>query len=38
MDYNELKEALIELKEYVVYKEFVFLIDTIFSKYIKESQ
>lgn len=36
--YNSLKEALVELKEYAVYKEFAFLIDTIFSKYIKENE
>ena len=35
--YNELREALIELKDYAVYKEFCFLIDTIFAKYKKET-
>ena len=34
--YNSLKEALSELKDYAVYKEFCFLIDIIFDKYIKE--
>lgn len=32
--YNSLKEALSELKDYSVYKEFEFLINTIFEKYI----
>ena len=36
--YNSLKDALVELKEYAVYKEFAFLIDTIFSKYLKENE
>ena len=36
--YNSLKEALVELKEYAVYKEFAFVIDTIFSKYLKENE
>lgn len=34
--YSELAKALSELKEQSVYKEYLFLIDTIFSKYIKE--
>lgn len=34
--YNELKNALSDLKDYSVYKEYCFLIDAIFSKYIKE--
>lgn len=34
--YSELAKALGELKEHAVYKEYLFLIDTIFSKYIKE--
>ena len=34
--YSELKEALSELKDQAVYKEFCFLIDTIFKKYIEE--
>ena len=34
--YNSLKDSLSELKDYAVYKEYCFLIDTIFSKYIKE--
>lgn len=36
--YNELRQALSPLKEYSVYKEFSFLIDTIFNKYIGENQ
>lgn len=32
--YNSLKEALSELKDYSVYKEYEFLINTIFDKYI----
>lgn len=34
--YSEVAKALSDLKDYSVYKEFLFLIDTIFSKYIKE--
>ena len=34
--YTQLKEALSELKDYAVYKEYCFLIDTIFAKYVKE--
>ena len=34
--YSELKDALIELKDQAVYKEYCFLIDTIFGTYIKE--
>lgn len=34
--YNELAKVLIDLKDYAVYKEYLFLIDAIFSKYIKE--
>ena len=34
--YNSLKDALSELKDYAVYKEYCFLIDAIFNKYIKE--
>ena len=34
--YNELKKALVSLKDYAVYKEFCFLIDTIFEKYMGE--
>lgn len=34
--YSEIAKALSELKDYAVYKEFLFLIDTIFSKYTKE--
>lgn len=36
--YNELKEALKDLKEYSVYKEYCFLIDTIFNKYLEEDK
>ncbi len=32
--YSELKDALVELKDYAVYKEFCFLIDTVFAKYL----
>ena len=32
--YSELKDALIELKDQAVYKEFCFLIDTVFAKYL----
>ena len=34
--YSELAKALSELKDYAVYKEYLFLIDSIFSKYVKE--
>lgn len=34
--YSELKEALSSLKDYAVYKEYCFLIDTIFKKYMGE--
>lgn len=34
--YSEIAKALSELKDYAVYKEYLFLIDAIFSKYIKE--
>lgn len=34
--YNELKKALFDLKDYAVYKEFCFLIDAVFSKYLRE--
>lgn len=34
--YDELRKALSDLKDYAVYKEYEFLIDVIFSKYIKE--
>ena len=34
--YDEVRKALSELKDTVVYKEYCFLIDTIFEKYIKE--
>ena len=34
--YSELAKALSDLKEYSVYKELLFLIDTIFKTYIKE--
>jgi len=33
--YNELAKALSDLKEYAVYKEYLFLIDAIFSKYLE---
>lgn len=33
--YSELGKALSDLKDYAVYKEYLFLIDTIFSKYIE---
>ena len=32
--YKELAKALIDLKEFAVYKEYLYLIDTIFSKYL----
>ncbi|MBO4919531.1 MAG: bifunctional (p)ppGpp synthetase/guanosine-3',5'-bis(diphosphate) 3'-pyrophosphohydrolase [Erysipelotrichaceae bacterium] len=32
--YSELKDALIELKDQAVYKEFCFLIDAVFAKYL----
>ena len=34
--FNELKKALADLSEYSVYKEYYFLIDTIFGPYIEE--
>ncbi len=34
--YSELKDALSSLKDYTVYKEYCFLIDTIFEKYTGE--
>lgn len=34
--YNEIAKQLDELKDYSVYKEYLFLIDTVFSKYLKE--
>lgn len=34
--YSELKDALAELKDQAVYKEYVFLIDTVFSAYREE--
>lgn len=34
--YKEMAEALSELKDTAVYKEYLFLIDSIFSKYVKE--
>lgn len=34
--YSELKDALSSLKDYAVYKEYCFLIDTIFEKYMGE--
>lgn len=34
--YNELAKALSDLKDYPVYQEYLFLIDSIFSKYVKE--
>lgn len=36
--YSELAKALDELKDYSVYKEYCFLIDTIFAKYRKDEQ
>lgn len=36
--YNELKKALSDLKDYAVYKEYCFLIDTIFNKYLEEDK
>ena len=36
--YNELKDALSDLKDYSVYKEYCFLIDTIFNKYINKEE
>lgn len=36
--YSEIAEALIELKENAVYKELIFLIETIFNEYIKENE
>ena len=35
--YSEVAKALADLKDYAVYKEYLFLIDTIFSKYLKEA-
>ncbi|MBR2577351.1 MAG: HD domain-containing protein, partial [Erysipelotrichaceae bacterium] len=35
--YRELKDALAELKDQAVYKEYCFLIDTIFNRYIEEN-
>ena len=32
--YNELKDALSELKDYAIYKEFAFLIDAVFGRYL----
>ncbi len=34
--YDGLRKALADLEDHAVYKEYCFLIDTIFSKYIKE--
>ena len=34
--YSELRDALVSLKNYAVYKEYCFLIDTIFEKYTGE--
>ena len=34
--YSEIAKALSELKDSAVYKEYIFLIDSIFSKYVKE--
>lgn len=34
--YSKLRDALVSLKDYAVYKEFCFLIDTIFEKYMGE--
>lgn len=34
--YSEIAKALEDLKDNVVYKEYLFLIDTVFKKYIKE--
>ena len=34
--YSEIRNALSELKDYAVYKEYCFLIDTVFNKYVKE--
>lgn len=34
--YNEIKNALVDLKDTAVYKEYCFLIDAIFAKYLKE--
>ena len=33
--YSQIAEALSELKDYAVYKEYLFLIDTIFKKYLE---
>lgn len=35
--YNELKNALQELKDTAVYKEYCFLVDAIFNRYLKEN-
>ena len=34
--YNSLKEALVELKDYAPYKEYCFLLDALFNKYINK--
>lgn len=34
--YNELKKALVDLKDSAVYKEYCFLVDAIFNRYVKE--
>ena len=36
--YNTLKDALVELKDYAIYKEYCFLIDTMFDKYKEKKQ
>ena len=36
--YDELRKALSDLKDYSVYKEYCFLIETIFSKYINDKE
>ena len=33
--YSQIAEALSELKDYAVYKEYLFLINTIFKKYLE---
>lgn len=36
--YNELRKALVDLDEYAVYKEYCFMLDAVFSKYLKEKK
>ena len=36
--YSELKDALSDLKDYAVYKEYCFLIDAVFSRYMRKDE